>query len=141
MNKLYVFGGILALSVILSFLLGHMLEADQFPLGKKLGADVYSSLSQASSSSVSSTSPSSPLPIIALANSSSSPIYLYSLIRKAQYKLLTNFDPCTLEKLASAGWQINQIGSVTSLANIGYDNDCQTRTYWGIDWALLERER
>lgn len=155
----YIFAGILGLLTLSSFLLGYGFGAHHSPLDQRLKADIFSAFSQTSSSPATSTASSSlsltasaPLPatstptlspsVVSLLTSSSSPVNFYSVNKKMQYKILLSVDPCTIERLSNSGWQIFTIGTVTSdLLNFGYDTDCQSKVYIGIDWALFVRER
>lgn len=154
--KNYTLVTIIGLSVIISFLLGYEFGAYRpSQPSQQLKADILSAFSQtpftgtltassslaATSTATSTISTSSPY-IVSLLTSSSSPVNFYTVGKKMQYKLATNIDPCTLERLSNDGWQIFTAGSATNdMPNLGYNIDCQTRSYIGIDWAIFQRER
>lgn len=144
MNNKSLILGVVGLSVVSAFLLGIVISRGHLTT-QNLKADIVSTLFQqdpvtgsATTTASSSKVLTSPLP---LGTSATSPIYFSSVTRKLQYKMFFNIDPCALENLTIDGWQIMQIGSVTTLPNSGFDSNCQTRTFMGIDWAILQRER
>lgn len=144
MNNKSLILGVVGLSVFSAFLLGIVISRS-LPPTQNLKANITSTLFQpdpAIASATTTATSSKVLPAsLPLGTSATSPIYFFSVTRKMQYKMFFSIDPCALENLTIDGWQIMQIGSVTTLSNSGFDSNCQTRTFTGIDWAILQRER